>query len=359
MVPSHSTMSASRLSRTACLLLCLPPCLVGCFAPRARHSAWPPKDFYIEVKAGENSADGIFTKQKVQIWRDGLVVYQEAARPALTSRVKDAPGLPVFKSLCAYRLAGRSVRMLSRLLYQSSVQDIPVTVGDLGGGLGPWLKMLYQSRSRPPDDLRAKDPEPAERIGEPREIMVHLRVFGPMNRVLHIVNSFLPEGHGFSMPEMVGMPEPFHAVEVPAVIESVEGSLRFHLELLKMERFSEAAASKDPRLRLRRNQLQRDTFALACVQGDIAAAEECFRELAEVLKDDAGPNRLFPDTDVDHVEHLRQILVAAKRASATEGGRSGRDLIPQLGQQLAQPAMDPARVTQPRDVLAPPARPRL
>jgi hypothetical protein len=48
----------------------------------------------------------------------------------------------------------------------------------------------------------------------------------------------------------------------------------------------------------------------------MAVAEECFRELAEVLQDPVGPDRLFPDTDVDHVEHLRQILAAAR-----QGGR--------------------------------------
>ena len=296
------------------LLLCLLPGLGGCFAARDRHSAWPPEDFYLEIEAdGSKTADGIFTRQKVQIWRDGLVVYQEADRPALISSVENAPGLPVFKSLCAYRLAEPSVRMLSRLLYQSSIQDIPVTVGDMGGGTGPWLRMLYESRSRPPDGSADSDPDPAPPAGEPQEITVHLRIFGPMNRVLRIVNSFLPKGHGFTMPGMVGMEEPLHAVEVPPVTTSVEGSLRYHVELLKMARFSGPAVTKDPRLQLRRNQLQRDTFALACLHGDIAVAEECFGELSEVLKAATGPNRLFPDTEVDHVEHLRQILAAARR----------------------------------------------
>ena len=278
-------------------LLCLPAVFQGCFTPRERETQWPPEDFYLEVEAGVNSPDGVFSRQKLQVWRDGLVVYREAAPPNLTSNVTNAPGLPVYKWLCSYRLRKPSVRMLSRLLNQASIKDIPPLVGNVaGGGQGQWLRMLYRSGE------------------ERRDVMVRSRIFGPMNRVLHIVNSFLPADHGFIMPEMVGMPEPRHVVELPLVKESVEGSLGYHRELLKMPRFSEAAVAKDPGLRELRVQLQRDTFALACVQHDIAVAAECFRELAEVLKDREAANKLFPETaDVDPVEHLRQILDAARK----------------------------------------------
>ena len=289
-------MSTSRL-QALCLLLWLLPCLCGCFAPRPQKSKWPPADFFVEVEAGENSVDGIFCKQKAQIWRDGLVVYQQAVPPPLTSRVADAPGLPVYKSVCAYRLAPESIRMLSRMLFQSSIKDIPATVGNVSGGEGPWLKMLYRSD------------------GNDQEIMVYIRVFGPMNRVLHIFNSFLPKGHGFTMPEMVGMPEEPHVVEVPTVAESVEGALGFHCELLRMERFSEAAAARDPLVRDRRYQLQRETFALACVHGDIPVAEELLRELVKVLEDQEKANQLFPDVKADSIQHLRQILAAAKHGA--------------------------------------------
>ncbi len=289
-------MSTSRL-QALCLLLWLLPGLCGCLGPRLRKSKWPPADFFLEVAAGENSVDGIFCKQKAQIWRDGLVVYQRAAPPPLTSKVAAAPGLPVYKSVCAYRLAPESIRMLSRMLLQSSIKDIPATVGNVSGGEGPWLKMLYRSN------------------GDDQEIMVYVRIFGPMNRVLHVLNSFLPDGHGFTMPEMVGMPEEAHVVEVPPVAESVEGALSFHRELLRMERFSEAAAAKDPLVYGRRYQLQRETFALACVNGDIPVAEELFRELVKVLEDQKKASQWFPDTEVDSVEHLRQILAAAKHGA--------------------------------------------
>jgi hypothetical protein len=319
--PSHSTMTTFRASRALCLLLCLPPWLSGCFAARDRQSKWPSPDFYVEVEAGFQSRQGTFSTQKLQIWRDGLVVYRETVPPlpeslapreagaaqearfakavelTLNSKVKDAPGLPVYKSLCAYRLAPPSVRMLSRMLIQSSIKDIPEVVGNTAGGEGEWLKMRYQSR------------------GSTKEIAVHVQIFGPMNRVLHVVNSFLPEGHGFKMPEMVGVVEPPHVAEVPAVKDSLEGSLGYHRKLLLMERFSEEAVAKDERRRGRRIQLQCDTFALACAQRDIAVAEKYFRELTNAGQDSEGASQLFPDTAFDAVEHLQQILDAAKRGA--------------------------------------------
>lgn len=281
-------------------MLLLLPCLWGCLAPRARDSRWPSADFFVEVEAGENTLDGT---QKVQIWRDGLVVYKEAVPPPLTSTVVDAPGLPVYKSLCAYRLAPESIRMLSRMLFLASIKDIPRTVGNVRGGEGPWLKMLHRAN------------------GDTQEIMVYTRIFGPMNRVLHVLNSFLPDGHGFTMPEIVGMPEEPHIVEVPPVSDSVEGSLGFHRKMLGMERFSETAAALDPLVRYRRYQLQRETFALACVHGDIVVAEELFREMARVLADQEKANQLFPDVEADSIEHLRQILAAARHGAGQITGR--------------------------------------
>lgn len=291
----HTPMRA--LCLLLLLLLLLLSCLGGCFAPRARESKWPPADFFIEVEAGENTVDGIFCRQKAQIWTDGLVVYRQAAPPPLTSKMENSPGLSVYKSVCAYELAPESIRMLSRMLFQSSIKDIPPTVGSTGTGTGPWLKMLYRSS------------------GDVQEIMVHGRIFGPMNRVLHILNSFLPVGSGFTMPEMVGMPEELHVVEVPEVTESVEGALGFHRKMLEMERFSEAAVTRDPILRYRRYQLRRDTFALACVQGDVPVAEKLLEELAEILEKQEKANQLFPDTKTDSIEHLRQILAAARHGA--------------------------------------------
>ncbi len=279
-----------------CLTGFLSPCLCGCFAPRPRESNWPPADFFVEVESGDNTADGIFCKRKAQIWSDGLVVYQEALPPPLTSKVADAPGLPVYKSMCAYQLAPESIRMLSRMLFQSSIKDIPATVGDTDGGEGPWLKMLYRAN------------------GDTQEVMVYIRIFGPMNRVLHILNSFLPEYHGFTMPELIGTPEEPHVVEVPPVTESVEGALTFHRKMLEMKRFSVAAAARDELVHHRRYQLQRDTFALACVQGDIPTAERLLQEMEKVLQEHKEANQLFPDVEADSVEHLRQILAAAKHA---------------------------------------------
>lgn len=278
--------------RVPCLLLLL-PCLGGCFAPRPQETKWPPGDFFIEVEAGENTVDGIFDKQIAQIWKDGLVVYREAAPPPLTSKMENSPGLPVYKAVCAYRLAPESIRMLSRMLYQSSIKDIPPVVGSTSTGMGRWLKMLYRSN------------------GDAQEISVHGRIFGPMNRVLHILNSFLPEGHGFTMPEMVGMPEEPHVVEVPPVAESVEGALGFHLKMLGMKRFSEATVAKDPLMSKRRYQLQRDTFALACVHGDIPVAEDLLGQMDKMKQ----ANQLFPDTKTDNIEHLRQILAAARHGA--------------------------------------------
>jgi len=307
MLPTAPEMSVSRL-QALCLLLWLLPCLYGCFAPRAHKSKWPPADFFVQVETGENTVDGIFQKQKAQIWRDGLVVYQEAVPPQgnpldpryapLTSKEVNAPGLPVYKSVCAYWLAPESIRMLSRMLSQTSIKDIPATVGNVSGGEGAVLKMLYR------------------RDGNPQEIMVYIRIFGPMNRVLHVLNSFLPEGHGFTMPEMVGMPEEAHVVEVPPVAESVEGALGFHRKMLEMKRFSEAAAAKDPLVRKRRYQLQRETFALACVHGDIPVAEQLLRAMVKVLENHEKAKLLFPDVEkADSVDHLRQILAAAKHGA--------------------------------------------
>ncbi|MHC4077847.1 MAG: hypothetical protein ACYST0_05315 [Planctomycetota bacterium] len=95
----------------------------------------------------------------------------------------------------------------------------------------------------------------------------------------------------------------------------MKGSLGYHRKLLLMERFSEEAVAKDERQRGRRIQLQCDTFALACAQRDIAVAEKYFRELTKAGQGNERANRLFPDTEFDAVEHLQQILDAAKRGA--------------------------------------------
>jgi hypothetical protein len=143
----------------------------------------------------------------------------------------------------------RSIRHLSRALHAASVHKVrqPATPPSEGGRTR-WLTFHLTY------------------MGNEIDVVAHHQVYGLLNRVLHIVNAFLPPGHGFTMPQMAGEPLDSHLQDVPAVRDSIQGSLDFHRELI--EQFPRDIG------------FLRDTFALACAARDWTVAESCAAKMA-------------------------------------------------------------------------------
>jgi hypothetical protein len=191
--------------------------------------------------------------------------------------------LPIYCRMSAYKMAPESIRWLSRQLKAASALELKAPVGNDRGGQGPQLsfRLTYFEHEI--------------------NIAVKGRVYGLMYHVLRIVNSYMPPGHGFSMPEMAkeqDMPEPDHLQKIPPVADSLAGSLSFHRHQLMRAHPRDAA-------------LVKDTFALACAQGDFSIAEECIQKLRGILEAGAEGSALA-------VLHLERLLADSRRRAGGE-----------------------------------------
>lgn len=249
----------------------------GCLADRAvMTSEFPPEDFYLEVRTTVTTADGLQETQRFQVWESGFAVYREADLSLITPE----PGslrLPLFQRVSAYQMDEESTRTLSRLLYNSGLADLPAVVGN-PTPRGDVITVLWRHLSE-------------------KQVQAH-EIQGRMARVLHVINSFLPEGTKNSnpfqlQPPMSGEPEPSHLANVPEVLDSMPASLDFHLEELAT-RFPEDV------------EVLKDTFALAYAENRLDVAVSILERL-EVLRDDNG--RIFPpNTGEDLPERLRRLF---------------------------------------------------
>ena len=261
----HHPRRAALLSLPCALLVC-------CLTERAVvNSEFPPPEFYLEVRTTETTADGLQHTQRFQVWKDGFTVYREADR-SLDVPGPDGLRLPVFHRICAYGMGVESTRALSRLLYNSGLSELQSLTGDLPEPRGKVISLSWRHLDE-------------------RTVQAHGQVYGQTARVLHVINSFLPETVRFELPLMTGEPEPSHLASVPELANSLADSLAFHETLVK--RFPDDL------------ELMLNAFALAHVQDrrDLAL------ELLERIEAFAQGDRIYPEgTGPDLPERLRRLF---------------------------------------------------
>lgn len=242
----------------------------ACSSAPETKSKWPPDDFELDVQYSVVTGDRQQIRKSAKIFADGLVVYREADTSLRTTH--GDLELPVFQRICAYRMHWRSIRDLSRMLHREGVQEL-----DKLGHPPPSGEEAHVIRFRLTYHVNHVN------------ALAQDEVVGLMNRVLRLVNSFLP-ADGLTLPRMAGKPDEHHLQDVPPIEDSIPGALAFHKKWL----------SDEPKNTV----VLRDTFSLACSAEEWDLAEECITRLSASRPAD--------------VEWLRQILRGA-RGSA--GGR--------------------------------------
>ncbi len=219
------------------LLLALGTAPMSClYTPPPPKTNWPPDDYYLEVSYQRDLKE----RRQVRIWANGFVVYREAST-WLGGPEMNTTWIPVFDTVSSYELRWQSIRALSRELERSGLRSIP-PVGDPGDITAEQVVVHWRA------------------FGDSGTIWARGQVRGAVARVLHVINSYMPEGRRFDLRAMVGESEPRHVVEVPAPVRSVVGSLEFHDENL-LSQLPDAY------------RLLVDTFALALTAGKINDAE--------------------------------------------------------------------------------------
>lgn len=193
------------MARIQVLVALLGISLCACRGTELPDSVWPPDNFYLEVRGRQLRPDATVERQSLHVFADGLVVYREAD-PG------DAfPGEfpPVFSKVSAYRLRRESLRTLARSLDQAGLFQLEAVVGVDATALD-----VVALRCRAFDrDFRA--------VGRGR-------VYGEFTDVLHVINSFLPAGCSFTLPDMTGEPQSPRLSGAPAPARDVAGAFAFH-----------------------------------------------------------------------------------------------------------------------------------
>lgn len=259
---------------TAALAAVLCSLLVACLTDRTIvTSEFPPKGFYLEVRTTVTTADGLQETQRFQVWEQGMSVYREANK-SLVVPGPDSLVLPLFRKVSAYRMAPESTRTLSRMVYRSGffeMQALAVVPEPRGTVISVFCREWTE-----------------------REVQVHGQLYGQIARVLHVINSFLPEGHRFEPPLMTGEQEPPHLAAVPELGDSWEQSLLFHKDLVEM--FPDDVG------------LLVDAFALAFDLGDREFALQALARI-EALPGSGDDGRIFPaGTGADLAVRLRTLF---------------------------------------------------
>lgn len=220
---------------------------------------WPPRDFRLTVEEFRPfEGERIEPARSFLVFADGTALYREAAH--LRFDPEGTLALPVFTSACCYRLVPDSVRLLSRKLHKAGALDLAGQVEPRSGD----RVLQFGLRSG----------------GKQVQVTAFGQVRGSLARQVRIANSYMPERCEFVPAGMGGDPEENRLRGVPGPVESLDGSLAFHLELL--ERFPEDAM------------LLRDTFVLACAKGDRELARSLLRRWLDLGE---GAPRVGPFDD--------------------------------------------------------------
>lgn len=236
---------------------------------------WPPADFRLAVDEYQLfEGDRLAPARSFVVLADGTALYREATQ--LRFDPEGTVALPVYASTCCYRLVPDSIRLLSRKLHKAGALE-------LGGQI---------------------DSREGERVlnfglrSGGRQVMVaaHGQVGGALARQVRIANSYMPGGREFLPAGMGGDPEKNRLSGVPGPVESLEGSLAFHLELL--ERFPGDAM------------LLLDSFVLACAKGDRDLARQLLRRWQKLEPVAPAPGPFDDDTRPPSVAQLARLIPA-------------------------------------------------
>ncbi|MCC6672735.1 MAG: hypothetical protein IT458_16845 [Planctomycetes bacterium] len=271
--------AAARAVLLVALLLAPAGCLTS---DQVQTSIWPPKDFHLDVRSSSVSPLGVVTDlQRFTVFADGFAAYREAEAPPPG---QDQSWPPLFGTVAAWRMRPESTRILARMLAGTGLADQPEEQGELQEG---------ETRSLAVQVTWFEDS---------RLVVVRGRAYGPVYRLIHVLNAFLPEGKEFWLPEIQGDPEPRRLARVPAPARSLADARELQAELLRRR-------PDDPELWL-------EEFALAQAQGDRAGAVKAYDELA------ARAARLRRDTLMLRsaeavLAELRELLAAPDGAPAS------------------------------------------
>ncbi|MEO0481483.1 MAG: hypothetical protein AAF196_18585 [Planctomycetota bacterium] len=249
------------------------PLLTGCATNGLAKSAWPPEDFTLEVQALDVVPGAPYELQKVQVLSDGLLVYREA-----TAQLPSGPiVIPVFTICAVYRLDPRSLRTLTRRLDQVDLFDPSADDEISGDDVGHHVSVYWTARGAEGT---------VSTLSEDQRLL---------DDTLHIVNSFLPQDRTIDLGRALqGRSEPTHVERTPTPLDSLEGALACHLDLVR--RFGD----DDPAL-------LSELFALAIFNRDFEVAGQALASLNRVLRESEEAD-----------QETRRLLIDALRRTMDE-----------------------------------------
>jgi len=209
--------------------------LAGCAAdPAPVASEWPPADFRLVVEELQESVGDVQVRRRFAVGADGVCVYGRASSQVVDPQT--ATSLPVFSSLCAYRLLADNTRLLARKLHRRGVLKLESVQGDQRATGGVSMRLFYRA------------------FGCVKTVTSSGQIHGAMAQILTIVNAYLPTGELFRVAGMSGDPEPSTLRGVPDPVDDAVGALGCYRELLQERPDDE--------------ELLLGAFALACRTGD-------------------------------------------------------------------------------------------
>lgn len=241
---------------------------------RAPASEWPPADFRLLVEEVGPCAEGPLSTKRFTVTADGTCVYARSLNPVVDPETGTM--LPVFDTLCAYRLRPECTRLLARKLEQRGVRALDAQQGTGGSFDSKSIRVVHRA------------------FGHDTRLQATGQVHGGFVRVLHVVNAWLPSSERFDMPGMTGDSEPENLGAVPAPVQGVAAALAFVEERLQQD-------GEDQDLLL-------DAFALACRVGDRARSEALMGRWAAAAHQPATPDAPFFDPPRLGVDVLRRML---------------------------------------------------
>ena len=255
--------------------MCLSLLAVACASgPSQVPSEWPPPDFRLVVEELGESGAGVVVTRRFGVTADGVCIFGCSSQPLVDPVSRTA--VPVFSTLCAYRLREECTRLLARKLHRRGVLELEPVQGDQRETHGVSLRLLYRA------------------FGNERVVVASGQIHGSLVRVLHVVNAYLPPGEVFSLEGMAGDPEPSNLTGVPQLVEGVAGALHWHEERL-------GERPEDPELML-------DTFALACSAGERAKADRLLQRWTTLVSVRATSDAPFSDPPRLLPEMLQRML---------------------------------------------------
>ncbi len=279
-IEQRSRLDSSAMQRGCLrLVVCGLSLLTACVSQsRGWTTKWPPKDFYLAVSYRAHVDGELRETRRFEVWQDGLCALREADR-GIGGKAVSTRWFPVFDRAAAWRMHDDSIRQLSRLIDQAYFFSLPSVKTDGQTGLGDQVSIRCRSR------------------GEYRTVWLHKEAYSSIARVVHIVNAFLPDGHQFRLPAMVGEREDPHLSRIPQPFLSSEGAIVFHED--QIDRLPDE----------HKLELLVDLFSLLVDTGKKKRAKRVLAKIEAEAKEREPAFLPFPEgSQTDRVDQLRRLL---------------------------------------------------